>query len=222
MKKLVPFFLLHLCLFSTLFAQPPGYIGKRTPISVDVHLFPALGLIIQDDEPFQLNTRIGLQIEEVVSRNFSVGAQLSGLSTHTSYDFNGAQGRTQINALTAGLSGHFYTFRKRGNIAPIGPYQKVELMYLTYKMKDLDQEFYPDGREYLGSYSDLAISLTLGTQRIIHPNIIYHFGITGAWVFNAFTEPFSPEENYLKALSNRRLRGFLSLELNAGIGLILF
>ena len=211
-----------LYLTPTASAQIPGYIGKKTPISFDVHLFPTLGKYFLREESLGLNFRAGLNVEQVISRKASIGLSLNHFSTLTTYEFDTRAGNMKLSGWMLGINFRSYRFYTRGNIAPIGMYLKPQVHLLRYRISDQDKIFYLDNRENLGEYTDLCLGLTYGTQRMINNHLFYNFGFEGSWLINMFNQQESVERQYLKQRASSRIRGFLALTVQAGLGFLLF
>ena len=203
-------------------AQAPGYIGKKTPITVEGLFFPNLLFKLGSQHPLRLNTRYGASFERVISRQVSVGLSWETLRTKTRYDFDMRTGSAEIEGYAFAFDMKFYTFNRRGNIAPLGPYQKISVFYIPFSMRDQDLQFYPNIQRDLGRYSDLGISLTMGSQRIWQNTYTYHWGIRTGWLLNAFQRETTPETIYLKELGTVRLRGHWGFSFNLGFGILLF
>ncbi|MEO0469848.1 MAG: hypothetical protein AAF206_09530 [Bacteroidota bacterium] len=214
-------------------AQVPGYLGRRTVIRLNLHSFPAGSPVVnalnsdtlslgESLGELGLNLRFSLNAERVLSRRFSVGASLNQILTKTDYTFRGTSGDMRMVGVALGAHLHMYTFRTRGNIAPLGPYQKVGFHILRYQVRDLDEVFFPDGRRNLGNFTDLMISYSLGTQRIFADRFTWQVALEGAWVIKAFPQTLSEEDDFLYARSSSRLRRWFAINLQAGIGLLLY
>lgn len=223
MRHLLLFWLLAMLNGSSLWAQPPGYAGKRAILSFDTYSFPNLFLVVDESYPFRVNFRLGVSGEYVLSRRLSVGGLFNGYQTQTDYHFRGSYGLMRIEGSDVGLFLKSYTFRQRGNIAPIGPYQKLELLYTRYRMVDLDRLFYPDNRTDLGKSADIILSVTLGTQHVMANRITYHWGLHSGWLFKVLdSERESDHEQHLKDVSTTRLRGIFGFSINVGVGVLLW
>ncbi len=202
-------------------AQVPGYLGKKTLLTADASLFPGFLYAQSTDVPIRLNTRVALVLDQVVSRKSSMG--LAGGYYHTQYLYtsNNGMGNAEINGYSAAWNVKFYSFKRKGNIAPVGPYQQIELMYMRYQVRDLDRNFYPDRRENLGSYGDVAAGLTFGLRHIMFNRLTLHVGMQYAFVFGAFRSG-DAQQRSIQSLSINRLQGHFGLNYNTGLGLLLF
>jgi len=209
----------------TLIAQVPGYEGRLWPIQLDVNLSPAVAdWGFQPEGKLELNWRLGLEIDRVISRRISLGANASFFRSRQNFLFQGQTGFLDLNGHTLGLQLKNYRYLRRGNLAPLGPYQKWELQYLSYRVFDHADEF-PVPLEEDRIIRDLAASFTLGTRRMLGDHFTYHIGIQTAFVLNLNGENARrmPEPApYLNQIAIRRLRGIFAVNLNAGIGVLLF
>ncbi|RMG23211.1 MAG: hypothetical protein D6730_14890 [Bacteroidetes bacterium] len=217
--------LLIACLFVLpLYAQVPGYTGKRQLLVADIHLFPAIRFSKLKDGMLPVNLRLGLSHEYVLSRRFSASFTASYIQSGFDYERNGGQisGKGRISGYALGLGFRMYSFRRVGNIAPLGPFQQLELLYLGHGMRDTDRLFYPDGRRKLARFRDMGLVFTLGNQRIIHPRISYKLAVQVGTVLGLFDHRGTQDEQYLKEVATDRLQGYFFLNFHAGIGVLLF
>lgn len=207
----------------SLFPQAPGFAGKRALIAVEGYAFPSMRFIFTEERNFVLHSHLGVSTEYVLSRRFSTGILLNRLTTSFKYAYEGRVGTTGLSSTNIGIHIKGYTFLRRGNIAPIGPYQKIEIQYINYHITDRDQQFYPDGRKDLGEFREWVVTGTLGFQHVLPPRITYHWGIQGGWVLNiGQVFPFSDEGRYLKSRATSQLRDHFALNIHLGLGILLF
>ncbi len=224
MKRLIllisSIMLLNICM-----AQVPGYIGRRSPISLDINIFPAIRFSKLAKGILPVNLRWGLSMEHVLSRRFALGASISNIRTIASYEsdavLNQIAGDALIRGVTFGVGFKMYNFKRIGNIAPIGPFQQLELLFLNYRMTDLDRNFFEDGRSYLGSFKDIGLSFNLGTQRVFQEHFTYHLGVKVGVALGAFRGK-TDIDRHLIEIATDRLQGYYFLNINAGIGVLLF
>ena len=207
----------------TSFSQAPGFAGKRLIMAVEGYAFPSLRFIYTDDRSLSLHTHRGLNLEYVWDRRFSAGLILTKMTTQVGYNYQNRSGNSMLQGTNIGAFVKTYTFLRRGNIAPIGPFQKFELQYLTYFLIDQDRAFYPDGRTELGAFRDWLFTYTLGSQHVLPPRITYQWGIQGGWILNVGQIfPFSAEDKYLSDVSTSRLRDQFAINLTMGVGILLY
>lgn len=223
--------ILHRLLFltflacQTLIAQVPGYEGKLWPIHLDFNLSPAVAdWVFQPEGKLELNWRAGLEVDRVISRRISLGANYSIFRSRQNFLYQNQTGFLDLGGQAIGLQLKNYRFLRRGNLAPLGPYQKWEIQYLRYRLTDPRDEF-PRPLDEDRLTQDLAVSFTLGTQRMIGDYFTYHIGIQTAFVVNLGGENARRMPDpipYLNQIAIRRLRGIFAVNLNAGIGVLLF
>ncbi len=215
------YFLLTIFTHCVSHAQVPGYQGKRTGISLDANIAPAILYGISHDI-WGPNFRSGINIERVLSRRFSMGLSGYYFQTRAAYfqPTSGIAGRVQNKAFATGIQIRNYRFWRRGNIAPIGPYQKLEVLYVYYQVSDSSRQFPPGGQEMLGRFHDLAITLTIGTQRILKGNFTYHYGIQTGTLLSLFNANFESSADPQHLGAARIIRN-LSFTVNFGIGMLL-
>ncbi len=198
----------------------PGYIGKRCPITFNLHTFPALA---QAESLSELtpNLRGSLHFEYVLSRAHSIYGQLSYLQTTFDYQRDSLMGEAMLRVPGIEFGARLYSLQRGSNLAPLGFHQQLGLRFVPYQVDDLDGNF-SQGKSRLGNFRDLILVYGIGDQRIIHPSIIYYFNIQGGWLFNFFPTQPTQEATEVKALATSRLRNFSLLNISLGIGFILF
>lgn len=221
MSKWIVSFCLVLISFSSP-AQTPGYAGKHHILQIDGYIFPTASRFILQEKSLELNVRSGIGSEHVLNRRLSVKFLGDRFFTNQEYDYNNQMGRFRIQGWKAGIGLRAYTFFRRGNIAPLGIYIQPALHYVRFQMQDLDRRFFPNGRRFLANYAAAAISLALGSQRMIGNRFSYHFGVQSALPFFLFPDKSVPEFTYIKERGIRRLRGFFGINLHAGLGILVF
>lgn len=218
-------FVFFLCLMGGLYAQPPGYLGKTTLARLNIDFAPSIAYGFSENL-WGPNFRYGLQIERVLTRQFSAGLTAHRFINRVRYDDVNAMagegvGLAKIRAAAAGVQFRMYQFWRKGNIAPLGPYQQIELMYVGYRVEDLNKRYPPGGLTDLGHYGDLAITLGAGSQRIIADKICIQFGAQVGTLLGVFNTSFrriaSPQD-----LGAARIARNYSLTVNLGIGGLFF
>lgn len=218
-------FLLCSFLFIQMNAQPPGYLGKTTLARVNIDFAPSIAYGISENL-WGPNFRYGLQIERVLTRQFSVGLTAHRFINRVRYnDVNSVPGEgvglAKVHATAVGLQARMYQFWRKGNVAPLGPYQQLELMYVGYQVEDLDMRYPPGGLTDLGRYGDMAISLGAGTQRIVAGKISVQFGAqigTILGIVNTSFRRIAPPQD----LGAARIARNYSLTLNLAVGGLFF
>ncbi|MEM6261046.1 MAG: hypothetical protein AAGI38_00960 [Bacteroidota bacterium] len=199
------------------FSQVPGYLGQKNILHLRVTGAPAVAYG-SEEGLWGPNLKWGLGWERVISRRFSLGLVAYQIGTKVRYaNFQKENGLAHVWANAAGVQIHWYNFFKRGNIAPIGPYQRLEVMYLNYRLQDIDRKYYLDGRENLGNFDDLAFTFAVGTKGIIGTRLSYHVGIQTGTMMRILSTSFisSSDPDILGAA---RLIRHMSFNLECGIG----
>lgn len=200
----------------------PGYAGYRSIIKLEGMSFPAIRLYANGSDPeLRFNFQGGLQFERVLSRRLSAGLSVRRLKTRLHYTAADSSGLIQIRSTALGAFLQHYTFRSKGNPAPLGLYQKLEVQWVRYQLHDQDRTYFSDGREDIGSYSDLGINVGIGAQRIFHPRITFHTALIFGTVLGMPTSRSKGEQQELKRLATERLQGHFFINLNIGIGILL-
>ncbi len=216
-------FTLFLLRLANLQAQAPGYLGFNSHLQGDISSFLAIRPFTQDkDSSININLRYGAHWEQVISRRFSVGASMHRLSTSFWYEDEAPFGKGKLESWDMGIFIRMYSFRKRGNIAPIGQYQQLEVLYLSYQLTDVDRLYFPDGRKELGTFSDIGLLYSFGTQRIIWDRFSLNIGVSIGTVLGLFSsnDPLDTED--IKRFATERLQGHFLFNFKGGIGVLLF
>ena len=211
-------------LIPVLWAQVPGYEGKRALIDISLDISPAIRIASRRDlPPYLFNVQPLVEAEYTLSRKLSVGAHLRPLLAGVIYQRdNNIEGKALIRGMGMGVSARLYSFKRKGNIAPLGPYKELELFYVNYWMSDDDGLFYDDGRRWLGRYDDIGIGITLGERRMIGDGFSFHYGVRFATILGALDGGRSPDRTYLKDIATDRLQGFFFVNFHIGFGILLF
>lgn len=209
-----------ICSLGAIQGQVSGYLGQRNTLAITVSTFPNSREMLRGDQGLHPNVRGELGWEHVVSRRMSLRAFVGTLQTRLFYERPAGEGSARIEAQSLGLEMRFFNLIRRGNIAPIGPYQSLSLNYLRYTSTDLDGRFEP-GETALGRYGDWVLSFTLGTQRIVRKRVFFHVGLQGAWVMNLIPPDLPEWRTAIRNQSIGRLREHLALNIMGGIGLFI-
>ncbi len=204
-------------------AQGPGYVGKYVPITAEYHFAPRIGDFLQGNGPIELNSRFSLRATYLNSRNLTIGWSVSRFHTHFTYqsDLTNQGGQAAISAWSTGPALRFFSYKRRGHMAPLGLYQQLELLYVRYQVQDEDRNYFPDATPDLGTYQDLIPLYSIGYQRIIHPSLIFNGSLQLGWLMNSFRST-AVDLRPIRTAATDRLRGFLLFNASIGIGFILF
>jgi hypothetical protein len=132
--------------------QVPGYLGKRLTVFAEINPMPAvlvqntnnaLVFTVGDDSflgkknAFAFNVRPQLEIDYLLSRDFSVGMIGGYLMTGTTRAYDGPDvpgmnprylDAAAVKGYSAGVRMKFFRFKKSSTIAPIGLYKTVSLV----------------------------------------------------------------------------------------------
>lgn len=201
-------------------AQPPGYQGRLQVYSLRLMGFPALRGSVNPEHLTGFNLRPEVQVEQVLGRQFSLIGTGGLTRTPLRYAYDGRQGQVRVWGGSAGLGLRSYSFRRRGNIAPLGLYQQLDLHYTLLGLTDLNRFLFPDGRRRLGTRQDLVLALTLGTQRMPLDWLAVQGGVQAAWVWGGLPITDSEREAYLWRQTTARLRGYWALNVFLAVGLL--
>jgi len=202
--------------------QVPGYLGKTTALDLSIDVSPALSVASDRDlPPYLFNLQVQLEFEKVLSRRYAVGIFTRPIIANVFYDNMGTEGKATIRGGTIGTSFRIYSFRRKGNIAPLGPYKKIEIMYANYWLTDTQRAYYADGRSWLGRYTDLGVGFTIGDRRMLSDVFAFHYGVRFATLLGMFRDEPNDQRVYFKNLATNRLQGQFFVNFHIGIGMLL-
>ena len=202
-------------------AWSQGYLGER------------LILRLQGSGSFNLSqVLVGQQVrvqgapalgaEFVFSRRLSLQSSLAPYRIQTFYQYEGNSGLLGLQGQTLDLSLKFYSYLRRGNLAPVGPYQAFSLITLRQVANDPERNHSPDDRAALGIYYDLALAFSLGNQWIIQDRLAIDLSLQAGWPLNWQRGMVGTDrEKFLLDLMASRMRRFLLLNAQIGIGLLI-
>ncbi len=262
MKNKFLFLSLFCSLASLAQTTVPGYLGKRFSIGYSNYMSPALfqpnANSTDPDGGVGFNTVHSIDLEYSIKKrtNFCASVQFykTGLKTkdyyysvtdpnssetYESYVIYKSSDHTPIMLKTTNISLGFKFFRK-GFIAPVGKYQRIDFVLMLDKVAYQRNAFYDDGARVAspigtGDYDfrSFAFAYTLGRQRVIANKIILDAGIRFAIcpnyllnfikndVFGDYEDRL-PFETALKSEVNQRLIGAQLINLHIGISFLAF
>ncbi len=205
-------------------AQVPGYEGKRAILDLSLDVSPAIRIASRRDlPPYLFNVQPLIDVEYVMSRRLSFGAHIQPLLAGVMYDREGGvHGKALIRGLGLSFSTRLYSFKRKGNIAPLGPYREVEVFYVNYWLNDKDKRFYDDGRTWLGRYDDLGVGITLGERRMVGDGLSLQYGVRFATILGTLGGGNNEDRIYLKEIATDRLQGYFFVNFHVGLGILLF
>jgi hypothetical protein len=261
-------FILLTCLFHlSISAQVAGYLGKRCSIGYDNYFGVStkgtgfFSHTYREDPAFMFNTTHCLNIDYTITQrtNFCLSGQYfqTGIpyAKEDDYDYYGNENYPYPNETRYGGSfanevklrsfniGLGFKFFKKGYVAPIGRYRKLEFLVMLENVKYDNKHFYKlvDDNDYYtikevpyiagsGSYNykNIGIAYTLGRQRIISNIIILDYGIRfgfipGSGTYAVFSERARRDmEDYYRARSWGRLNRQQLINFHIGIGFLAF
>ncbi|MDX1906858.1 MAG: hypothetical protein SF053_07460 [Bacteroidia bacterium] len=212
-----------LCLYGCLglavaLGQPSGYLGYRTAIRVSASAFPALGLRLREGPPLRFNVYGDLSVERIVTRRLSAEWTLGYYRTLSAYMLRDTMSYMRLRGWYTGPALLIYPLYRRGNIAPVGPYQRIGVYLNTTHAQDLAHRFFPDGRSRLGTFGAISLAAMIGTQHVWRERIIWRIGLEAAWTLDTGALPEDRQLAYLQATTARRIRQLRGLSLVAGLG----
>lgn len=199
-------------------AQVPGYLGYKTSLGLELSGFPNVWFRFQEDQPLRLNLQYGLAAERVLTRRISMDALWQRWSAEDRYTWNQRSGTMSLSGSMFTLGVRLYTTRRAGNLPPLGPFHRFSATWVNYRLIDQDRNFYPDQRWSMGSFEALALSYTLGMQRVLYDRVTVMGGLRVGWLEPLSEAPGPKQETYIWDRSMNRSRGFVSGQLVLGVG----
>jgi hypothetical protein len=196
-------------------------LGQRIIVGTQLTLSPNLNSFIAGNASLRLFTSPGLTAEGVLSRRFSLTVEGSRYGPEATYDWQGRQGQLQLRGEQVRLGLRMYNFLRRGNLAPVGPYQEVSFFGLHHRLFDLSEQLGGISDEWDRGYYDLGIGVALGTHWIVGPRWVIDFGLRADWPFDLFRNGMSPLGTYFTELGTQRLRRLMGLRFYVGLGILL-
>lgn len=218
-------FVCTLFVFSVSPAQPPGYMGKRFTLSYEQLAGPNFFELIKLDNiqrdnisshtisesNAKWNYTGTISLDYVVGKTKSRGISISlidqtmyfndyTVDTIYSYGnyYNIYQNDFINNAKLTGFTiGAYVKYYKVKNIAPLGEYYKLELLYSSYQINSIDKkgDLSDLAKPNLEPVSTIGFAITFGKNRIIWDNIVISAGLTTGFRLGFFTSAFKNHNN---------------------------
>jgi hypothetical protein len=229
MSKSIIIFLL-LC-SAQLFAQVPGFQGKRLSVEGSCMFNAALSNYNENlNKGFRaLNKRLQAGLEYIIGRNVSVGANYGILTSgmeYKYYDYNNSynyysRDKYRLSCNIAGLYLKIFKFRKKGSIAPYGFYGKIGLLGLMANGNFIERNnpLNTDPPERLRPVNLVFFNYGFGKQFIIKGRFIARMGADFGFNFSLLS---SWGVSGLSATAQRRISNAMLVNLEAGIGVLIF
>ncbi|HYV94519.1 MAG TPA: hypothetical protein VE978_22285 [Chitinophagales bacterium] len=177
---LVSGFILLFCYHA--FAQAPGYVGKK----FSLYYNPAFFITVYNsggDGP-SINLRHDFSADYVVSKSIALGGSVKLISLKLNNDFyhtdyveghlsKAFEGVVKLSGPVFSVYVKKFSFRKRGYIAPVGVYNKIEFCVGSYSGKTdrVGTPYDPDSYDYVNRFEYLGFNNHLTTA-----GFIYSFG----------------------------------------------
>jgi hypothetical protein len=238
--------------------QTPGYMGKRFTISYEqltgINYFNLFGFNqfnnyrpgqthVIDEARATWNYIPKFNIDYVMKRNMSRGFSISPISQPMYFDDQKVdnqnlsiyiQDNNYVNSakLTGATFGLYVKYFKRGWIAPLGDYYKLEFLLSSYKIKSFEKQtvVYEQTKRRLEPYTSVGFVVTHGVSRIIFNRLIINFGISMGYRLNFFNPALEINGNstssenllILKEAAHYWHGQNIFFNLNTGIGYLVF
>lgn len=225
MKKI--FLILFLTInMASLFAQKPGYMGKRFSLNADMSFYPAFFRpVVNDQLPmatlyniqfFGINYRLTAGIDAVITRKSTVGLDFNYYHSATELDTGLIAGNspTVVREFDGYSIGAHYRVFIGNTKAPVGFYYKVETGATFYSMNNVVA---------LGNF---YINNSFGRQHVLFNRLTLNYGLSFGLVLpslNYYTGVYTDDfQTRLSMAGNFRSLFHYGINLYGGIGILLF
>lgn len=223
------------CSGMTLLAQEPGHIGRRVWTSYEFS--SSLGLFgsswnrlnTEESTGFFLNTRHSWNAEYALSHRFSVGAGFQHFRTGKEIysPYTGVEHlHAKMNLKGVGLSFRWFPTRRRGSVAPHGPYTQLQIFRYFCRVTEPSGQFYRNQNTNLGLVPTTGVFFTFGETFVVKKRLLFDFGFqTGfspGWWSVLTTSPGAHPFAKLRNSVHYRITGHFLLNFKAGMGFLLF
>lgn len=199
----------------------PGYLGMRNMIATRVMGMPSLR-----DDASSINLQWGIEGRRILTRAISVGIKYGRLQTRVGYKspISNFEGRAAIAGHSLGADVRWYNFFSLGNIAPIGPFQELELNYAWYNVSDISGRYFESPHNYKGKYMGtnqyFSLGFTVGYQRVMYKFITFQYGLKLGYMLPISLQTNSDE--YVNDISTKRMRNYSAVMITSGLGVLIF
>lgn len=199
-------------LMPCLSAQAQGYLGRRWIVGVEGSGSFNLNQVVGRTNTLRTQFYLEGSLEYVLTRRLSLQLGAGGFDLQTFYQYQGASGLVRLQGQIVEPSLKLYSLLRRGNLAPIGPYQRFSVMGVRNVLTDLDYNLFPDQRRALGIQYDLALAYAWGTQWIFYDRLALDVSLQAGWPLNLNRNRApTTTSNFLTDLVTARLRRYLLL-----------
>lgn len=192
--------ILGVCM-EVVFAQTPGYLGKKNLISADGLAYLAIGdyvnfLYYDTTGRPGLNLKMGFQVERVISRNHALVAGVQGFDTQKAYLYpdpatpkQASVSHLSLRARSASLGFRWYNRSGFGLPAPLGLYHQADVFVMRYHITD-PSGLYPGSQGVNTICWDGGVAYSIGLQRIILGSMMVHGGVQSGIPIGLFLTRF--------------------------------
>jgi hypothetical protein len=214
-----------------LYAQVPGFQGKRLSVEGSFIFNAALS---KYNENFNrgftaLNKRMQAGLEYIIGRNVSVGTSFgvfnSGIEyLNYDYNYNITKDKYKLNCYVAGLYLKIFKFKRKGSIAPYGFYGKLGLLSVICKGEfiERDNPLNTEPPAVLDQVKGLFFNYGFGKQFIIKGRFIARVGADMAFNLSVISPLNYSSSYYLERAARKRISSAMLINLEAGLGILLF
>jgi len=228
-----------------LWAQAPGYMGKRLLLTGEASFLNAL---VSPDHnmntglsKFGFNIRSTFDLDYVVARNGSIGLTFDLIFSGMEYEWASDRfetplvpgigteyGHGQIRGYGYGVNYKLFRNPSKGGIAPIGGYTKFDVMLLDLRVRPYDRKA---GKAFGHQEQFLVpmLSVTFGQQRVFFDVLVVRTGVQIGIVPGGIVPRFELMDGDLEKSSQRedlsaqlqaRMFTYYLMNFNVGVGFL--
>ena len=204
----------------------PGYLGKRNSISYHAMVFPALGLInayesrrgmkpglFQRGGSLFLNASHQITLDRTLSKRASFGLACEYAPLGDSKELLDSVQHYLINATGGGFQVKFFPFRRKGAMAPIGPYTRLDAKLYRTALKFGNPED-DNFKELIENRHFMAFSMEFGINNVVWDALL----LTAAVRYSLTGIGLDTESRPWKSVVQDRLFDHDLIKMNLGIG----
>lgn len=234
-----------LFLSQSLWAQAPGYMGKRLLLTGEASFLNAL---VSPDHnmntglsTFAYNIRSTFDLDYVVARNGSVGLTFDIILSGMEFEWANARfdellvpgigseyGHGQIRGYGYGINYKVFKNPARGGIAPIGGYTKFDAMLLDLRVRPFDRKA-GIAHAHRERFLVPMLSVTFGQQRVFFNALVVRTGVQIGIVPGGIVPRFelmdgdlgkSGQREDLSSRLQARMFSYYLMNFNLGVGIL--
>ncbi len=199
MKRSIIFLAITILSGCSLYAQIPGYMGKRFTLSYNAHMAPNINAVLSENSnstvriPLRLNTKHIIEADYVIGRRVTAGFELGFMRHNVPYKYqkkNDLDPNTfntittladyDLNGYSIGFNFKFYGPFNKNTLAPLGSYLVLQGSRLSYNAFDKigGTAFEYGGAPSKASLSGSSLGIGFGTKRIYYDKLTLDFAMS--------------------------------------------